>query len=146
MATPPAILADNAAQLRRLQALTARLDTGDRDLGSGWTIGVVLAHLAFWDRRAVLLLAQWRKHGSAADDHPDDGILNDALLDEWRLLTVRQAGELALSAAKAVNAAVEALDSKTADAIIAVGDGNTLLHRGAHRREHLDQIEGGTAV
>ncbi|MBI4306787.1 MAG: hypothetical protein HY678_10760 [Chloroflexi bacterium] len=94
----------------------------------------------------MLLLDHWRKHGAAADDHPDDDILNDALVDEWRLLTVRQVGRLAVSGAKAVNTAVEELDAKTADAIIAVGDGNRLLHRGAHRREHLDEIEGGTTT
>jgi hypothetical protein len=103
-------------------------------------VAVALAHLAFWDRRAALLLDYWRKHGTEPDDHPDDDILNDALLDEWRLLSVRQAGELAIAAARAVNAAVEALDSKTANLIVAAGD-DWLLHRGRHRREHLDHIE-----
>lgn len=140
MPADPTILADNAAQLLRLQSQVARLHS-DGDLGEGWTVGVALAHLAFWDRRAVRLLDHWRIHGVAADDHPNDDVLNDALVDEWRLLTVRQAGGLAVSAAEAVNAAVERLDGKTVDAIIGVGDGNRLLHRGAHRREHLDQIE-----
>jgi hypothetical protein len=31
-----AILADNAAQFRRLQATVARLGTDDRDLDGGW--------------------------------------------------------------------------------------------------------------
>jgi hypothetical protein len=136
----PAILADNAAQLHRLQTLVARFGTRDRDLSGGWTVGVALAHLAFWDRRAVHLLDHWREHGVAANDHPDDDILNTVLLDEWRALPFLKSGELAVEAANAVNFLVEKLDTKTVEAIMSCGD-DWLLRRGRHRREHLDQID-----
>jgi hypothetical protein len=140
MPVHPSILADNAAQLRRLQSIVTHLGNNDRDLDGGWTVAVALAHLAFWDRRAVLLLDYWRKHGRESVERHDDDIINAALLDEWKALTLRQAAELALSAAKAVNAAVEAMDDRTAEAVVMAGK-DRLLHRGPHRREHLDQIE-----
>jgi hypothetical protein len=140
MAVATSVLADNAAQLRRLEAVVARLGPRDRDLGSGWTAGVALAHLAFWDRRAALFLDYWQRHGTGPNERHDADILNAALLDEWRLLSVRESGRLAVSAANSVNTAVEALDDTTADAIIAGGH-DRLLHRARHRREHIDQIE-----
>ena len=133
------ILADNAAQLRRVEALTANLSDGQRDLGGGWTVAVALAHLAFWDRRAALLIQRWEQHDTLPDEVEDD-LLNTALLVEWQALSPQQAANLALSAARAVNAAVEALSPRTTDAIKARGD-DWLLQRSNHRREHLDQIE-----
>lgn len=135
-----AILADNDAQLRRLEALVTRLGNSDRGLGDGWTVGIALAHLAFWDRRAVSLLNRWRQNGTPPDNHPDAVMLNDTLLDEWRMLGIRQSADLAVSAARAVNSEVEEVDAETAEAITSAGD-EWLLHRARHRREHLDQIE-----
>jgi len=42
----------NARSVDRLRQLVDRLDDRamGRDLGEGWTVGVALAHLAFWDR------------------------------------------------------------------------------------------------
>ncbi|MSP79133.1 MAG: hypothetical protein EXR67_06230 [Dehalococcoidia bacterium] len=139
MPIDPAILADNAAQLRRLQALATQLTDGRRDMGGGWTVTVALAHMAFWDRRATLLLQRWNKQGTLPDKMEDD-LLNSSLLEEWQALNLLQAANLALSAAHTVNVAVEALSPETADSIKARGD-DWLLRRSNHRREHLDQIE-----
>jgi hypothetical protein len=45
---------------QRLQVLVARLDDAELayPLGDEWTVAAVLAHLAFWDRRAAILLAR----------------------------------------------------------------------------------------
>lgn len=139
MPVDPAITADNDAQRKRLEALTVRTDGLNKDLGGGWTVGVALAHLAFWDRRASILLRRWQEHGAPPDD-PDDDVINESLLVEWRILPAQEAAELAVQAARAVDAAVNSLDDKTIAAILDRGD-RWLLHRGNHRREHLDQIE-----
>ena len=134
-------LSDNAAQGRRLEALVSRLSVADlqRDLGGGWTVAVGLAHLGFYDRRAALVLQRWDGQGSPPAGGDTD-ILNDALFAEWLALPPRRAAELALAAAKAVDAIVDAADARMVDAIRASGE-DWLLHRSRHRREHLDQIE-----
>jgi Mycothiol maleylpyruvate isomerase N-terminal domain len=54
-------VAENDAQRERLRALVRRLS--DRDLagpmGAGWTVAGVLAHVAFWDQRILVLLDAW---------------------------------------------------------------------------------------
>lgn len=50
----------NDAARTRLRDLVARLgDDGlARPLADGWTVGAMLAHLAFWDR---IVLARWQR-------------------------------------------------------------------------------------
>jgi hypothetical protein len=141
MAIDPAIFTDNATERRRLEALVARLSDVElgKDLGDGWTPAVALAHLAFWDRRAVLTLERWQRAGTLPDE-PDVEILNDSLLEEWRALPPRRAADLAVAAARAADQTVEGLAAPVADAILARGE-EWRLRRAVHRREHVDQIE-----
>jgi hypothetical protein len=136
-----AIVAANEEATRELAALLARLSDADleRDLGEGWNVATALAHAAFWDRRALRVFERWQRDGTPYRDQDDD-ILNDALLDEWRALPPRAAADLALVAARAVDAVVVELP----DAITAslTADGNEfLMRRYNHRREHIEQIE-----
>jgi len=142
------ILDDNTAQTRRLEALVARLSDADlaRDLGEGWTVAVALAHLAFWDGRAVYGLRRWAADGTPVSD-ADDHILNEALLSQWRALPPRRAAELAVAGAREVTAVVEGLSEQVASDVVARGL-DWLLHRARHRRDHIEQIEaavGGRA-
>jgi hypothetical protein len=139
MPIDPNVVAGNASQRRRLETLVSRLTSDDRELASGWTVAATLAHLAFWDRRAALLLRRWEQKGTPPDE-PDVDLLNEALLEEWRALPVRRAGDLAVSAARAVDAVVEALDTRVVSAVTARGEG-WRLQRSNHRREHLGEIE-----
>src|SRR3972149_6549107 len=88
------ILNDSTVQTRRLEPLAARLsDEGlGRDLGDGWTVAVALAHLAFWDRRALYGLRRWAADGTPVNAD-DDHILNEALVAQWRALPARRAAE-----------------------------------------------------
>ena len=138
------VLAENAAQLRRLQSVADGLSDADlqRDAGAGWTVAVACAHLAFWDRLYLGVLSDWTTLGTPqVDPTSNDPVLNDALLAEWLSLPPRRATELALSAAQSVDAAVERLDASVVEAILTLGQEH-LLRRGRHRREHLDQIQG----
>ena len=137
------VLAENAAQLRRLQSLADGLSDADlqRDAGEGWTVAVAFAHLAFWDRLYLGVLSDWTSLGTPQDDPTsNDAVLNDALLGEWLALPPRSATALAVTAAQSVDAAVERLDDSVVDAILSHGQEH-LLKRGRHRREHLDQIQ-----
>jgi hypothetical protein len=141
-----AIVAANEAATRELAALLARLSDADfeRDLGEGWNVATALAHVAFWDRRAVRVFERWQRDGTPYRDQDDD-ILNDALLDEWRALPPRAAADLALAAARAIDAVVVELPNVITAALTA--DGNEFLMRHYnHRREHIEQIEAGLGV
>ena len=108
-------------------------------------VATALAHLAFWDRRATLLLDLWARGQTPPADGPawyGSDLLNQALLAEWLVLPPREAARLALEAAESVDRKVETFDAAVADAIIERGE-SWLLRRSAHRGEHLDQIERG---
>ena len=130
---------ENAKQTARLEELLSRDIDLSADAGGGWTVAVVLAHMAFWDRRATGLLKLWDEEGRLPDAVNDD-LLNEVLLPEWLAMDPRAAGALALDAAKKVDEAVQALPSDKAEAIEMMGNG-FMLTRGDHRREHIDQIE-----
>jgi hypothetical protein len=135
----------NAAERAQLAALVARL--GERELGlslgGGWTVAVALAHLAFWDRRALLVLDRWergKRPPAVESEWSGDEVINGALLAEWQALPPPEAVRLAIEAAHAVDARVARLDAGTLEAIVAGGE-SWLVRRALHRREHLDQIE-----
>ena len=56
-------VAENDRERRRLEALVGKLDDAalSRAMPAGWTVAAVLAHLAFWDQRIVLLSEQLRR-------------------------------------------------------------------------------------
>lgn len=137
------IIADNEAQRARLAALVAWLsDAGlARPLGGGWTVATALAHLAFWDRHAKLVLDNWeRGHVQPLEHEVYSDLLNVGLMDEWAALPPREAARLALEAAAAVNERVASLDARVADEAIARGE-PWRVRRHQHRAEHIDQIE-----
>ena len=139
MPIDPAIIADNAAERQRLEAISGRLSEAERDLDNGWTVATALAHLAFWDRRASLLLRRWETLGTVPDTLDVD-LLNESLKEEWRALEPQRAADLAVTAARMVDSVVEALDARVVQAVQERGN-DWLIHRDRHRREHLDQIE-----
>ena len=93
-------VAANARSFNRLKALVNRLSDDDlkRTLDDDWTIAAVLAHLAFWDYRILVLLAKWEteevKPSPIDPDVINDAIrpLCEALLSQARRATGRRSG------------------------------------------------------
>ena len=54
-------VAENDAERERMRSVIARLsDDGlSRPMPAGWTVAAVLAHIGFWDARAMFLLDKW---------------------------------------------------------------------------------------
>lgn len=148
MAADRAYIAHNTAQRERLRALVARLSDEDlrRPLSAGWTVAGVLAHLAFWDRRALILLERWERGGPQSAPHPinrdDVDWINDSAKALCVALPPRAAAQLAVATADAVDRKVEALAQDLVAANQAAGNPVNLV-RADHRREHLDEIERG---
>jgi hypothetical protein len=139
-------VAENDLERARLRALVHRVSDADlaRPLADGWTVAGVLAHVAFWDQRIVVLLDEWERRGPAwAPPREDAGAVdwvNDAGKPLCLALPPRVAAELALSVAETVDRRVAAVSDAIIEANARAG---SVLNwrRAAHRREHLDEIE-----
>ena len=77
-------VAQNTAQRDRLSEFVGRASDKELEapMPAGWTVAAVLAHLAFWDQRIVVLVDAWQRAGatqvpSTVADHDVDWI-NDA--------------------------------------------------------------------
>jgi len=140
-------IAQNDHERRRLEALVGKLDDAalSRPMPAGWTVASVLAHLAFWDQRIVVLCEQLVRGlpVPAADSAHVDWI-NDAAKPMQLALSPRRAAALAVESARAADQAVAAL-SDTSLAKNEAANGPINLLRAEHRRQHLDEIERALA-
>lgn len=131
----------NRAERERLGRLIERLS--DDDLrraipGTEWSVADALAHLAFYDRRAQILMEKFARDGVTSSPL-DPQTINDALLRLTRLISPRAIAEEALTAAEAADRAADALS----DAVLAEirARGEVKPGRFEHRASHLADIE-----
>ena len=136
-------IAENDHERRRLEALVGKLDDAalSRPMPAGWTVAAVLAHLAFWDQRVVVLCEQQARGAPVpAIDPANVDWINDAAKPMQLALSPRRAAALTVEAARAADQAVAALsDESLAKNAADKSPINPL--RAEHRREHLDDIE-----
>ena len=140
-----AYIEENARERERLKKLVDRITDKELKLviyKEGWTVAVMLGHLAFWDGRRLALIRYWRQKGVAPSniEGVDMHTVNDALVPFFLALPPRKLAALAVSAAEAVDKELENLPAEMLPAIEALGDRNA-LNRGIHRKMHLDEIE-----
>ena len=144
-------VAQNAAERQRLRGLVDRLADEDlrRPISAGWTVAGVLAHLAFWDQRVLVLIERWESGGSTSEPRPiireDVDWINDSAKALCLALPPRAAAQLAVATAEAVDREVELLRDDLVVANVAAGSPINLL-RAEHRRTHLDEIERALAA
>ena len=132
----------DAPERQRLEALVNRLSDSDliTAMPDGWTVAAVLAHLAFWDERAAVLVERWQREGVAGPSEADVEAVNGAAKPQWLALPPRVAAALAVQAARKADAALDAASPHLIDQIVAAGPPIS-LSRAEHRAEHLDEIE-----
>jgi hypothetical protein len=133
---------ENTQQRERLRSLLTRLSNQDlaRLLYGDWTVAGVLAHMAFWDYRALVLIRRWKQTGVKEPSAMDVDAINDAMRPLLLAIPPRQAAKMALDAAAAIDKEIEGLSPD----LIAEIEAQALpfrLNRAKHRLEHLDQIE-----
>ena len=137
----PPLTEEHAESRQRLQALVDRLTDEQltRPLGDGWTAAALLAHIAFWERAAVLVYRQ-QQLGNAAYPILDEDVTNNALLPEWLALPPRVAVQLVLDAVAAVDRIV---DEQGDDLISPHEDEDQFvgMARAGHRIYHIREIE-----
>ncbi len=132
---------DNTVERERLAALADRLTDEElaRPVSAGWTVAGLLAHLAFWDQRALLLLDKWKQDGISPSPIDED-VINEAMRGHCIAIPPRAAAQMAVACAAAIDQAIDQLDPDLLPRVET--DGKTVhLSRAAHRGAHLDEIE-----
>ena len=136
----------NEASLERMRGLVNGLSDAELagPMPAGWTVAGVLAHVAFWDLRVVVLLRGWNGGGGDEpppedEDAPVDWI-NDAVKPLILALEPRVAAREALAAAEEADRMAAAMTdemlARNVELDWAVNPG-----RFEHREEHLDEVE-----
>jgi hypothetical protein len=141
----------NRASLQRLRQLVERLSDDDltRVLPSGWSVSDTLGHVAFYDRRAAILLERFATEGVLASGA--EGVIESGDVDTINAIIpyftrrippqtmVAEAIEAAEAADRAVAALPDALLSEVERADVVA------LSRAEHRDEHVEEIEAALA-
>ena len=143
-------VAENDAERERLRALIARLSDAElsQPMPAGWTVAGVLAHMAFWDARALYFMNKWEAGAApSVDDHESGDVnwINDSAKPLCLALPARTAAQLALQLAEETDQRVAAMSDALVAQMIAIGPPFN-LSRADHRREHLDEIEQALSV
>ncbi len=134
-------LEENSASRRRLEALVAHLAPADlaRSTPDGWTVAALLAHMAFHDRRHLVLLQRWQAQG-VGEAPLDVDTINNALKPIFLALEPKAAVEVCLTSAQAIDTALETVTPELLAEIQASGVWFR-PNRSLHRNGHLDGIE-----
>ena len=141
---------ENDAERERLRSLVGRLSDAElaKPMPAGWTVAAVLAHVGFWDARAIYWTDKWE--GGAQPSAPDSETredvewINESAKPHCLALPPRDAARLALRLAEEADAKVAALSDDLLEKVRAVGPPFN-LSRAEHRGEHLDDIERALA-
>ncbi len=132
---------ENARERERLRSLVSRISDKElcQPLNAGWTVAAALAHLAFWDQWALVLMRKW-KTSPVSVSPVDSNLLNDALLPLSLTIPPREAANLAVKSAEAIDRELEEASPEFITAIEGLRQ-PARLYRATHRKLHLDEIE-----
>jgi hypothetical protein len=101
-------------------------------------LAITLAHLAFWDRRVMLVLDRTEQDGKLFIPEIDL-IVNDIALPLWEALPSREAARLAIETAQALDQRLEEFPPELLQELYDFNQRFVL--RALHREEHLAEVE-----
>ena len=140
-------VAENEAELARLKAFVGRLSDADiaRPVGAHWTVGVGLAHLAFWDRLWLAKFDEWERTGVVVVPPVKTFVngMNDGMLPWWRAIAPAQVRHEVIAAAEAADDKAQRLPMTLVKTVLATRP--RTIRRAVHRRQHLDELERAAA-
>ena len=130
----------NRASTERIRALAARLSDAalQHPVGQHWTVGIVFAHLAFWDRRVMYVLDMTERDGKLYIPQIDI-VVNDLSLPLWAAIPPREAARIAIETAEVLDKRLEDFAPALLEEIYAYN--KRWVVRSLHRGEHLDEAE-----
>jgi hypothetical protein len=130
----------NRASTQRIRALAARLSDAElqQPVGEHWTVAIVFAHLAFWDRRVLYVLDKTERDGKLFIPQIDI-VVNDLSLPLWAAIPPRAAAQIAIETAEALDKRLEEYAPALLEEIFNYN--KRWIIRALHRGEHLDEAE-----
>ncbi len=130
----------NRASTKRIRDLAARLSDEEmlHPVGEHWTVAVVFAHLAFWDRRVLYVLDMTEREGKLFIPQIDI-LVNDLSLPLWAAVPPRVAATIAIETAEALDKRLEGFAPALLEEIFNYN--KRWVIRALHRGEHLDEAE-----
>ena len=130
----------NRASTQRIRDLAARLSDVElhHPVGEHWTVAIVFAHLAFWDRRVMQVLDMTERDGKLFIPQIDIGV-NDLSLPLWAAIPPREAARIASETAETLDKRLEGFSPALLEEIFNYN--KRWVIRALHRGEHLDEAE-----
>lgn len=107
-------------------------------VGEHWTVAIVYAHIAWWDRRVMYVLDMTEKDGKLFIPEIDI-FVNDLSLPLWAVVPAREAVRIAMENAEAVDKRLEEYPESLLKEIFNYN--KRWVIRALHRNEHLDEAD-----
>jgi len=128
----------NRASRERMQALAEQLTDEEMftNVGEHWTVGIVYAHIAWWDRRVMYVLDMTEKDGKLFIPEIDI-FVNDLSLPLWAAVPPRDAVQIAMETAETLDKRLEEYHPELREEIYNYN--KRWVIRALHRNEHLDE-------
>lgn len=130
----------NRASIERIRSMATHLSDVELQhrVGEHWTVAIVFAHLAFWDRRTMYVLDVTEGDGKLFV--PEIGIfVNDLSLPLWAAIPPREATRICIENAQAVDKRLEEFSPALLEEIYNYN--KRWVIRALHRGEHLDEAD-----
>lgn len=130
----------NRRATRRMIELAARLSDAEllTPVGEHWTVAIVFAHLAWWDRRVMAVLDFTARDRKLFIPELDI-IVNDLSLPLWAAIPPREAARIGIETAADLDQRLEVYDPALLAEIYAYNP--RWVVRALHRDQHLDEAE-----
>ena len=130
----------NRASTERIRTLAARLTDEEMQtkVGEHWTVGIVFAHLAWWDRRVMYVLDMTEKDGRLFIPEIDI-FVNDLSLPLWAAIPPRAAARIAIETSETLDKRLEEYSPGMLEEIYNYN--KRWVIRALHRGEHLDEAD-----
>lgn len=130
----------NRASRERMRALAERLTDEEMQtrVGEHWTVAIVYAHIAWWDRRVMYVLDMTEKGGKLFIPEIDI-FVNDLSLPLWAAVPPREAVHIAMENAEALDKRLEEYSPALLEEIYNYN--KRWIIRALHRGEHLAEAE-----
>jgi hypothetical protein len=130
----------NNKSRERMQTLAERLsdDEMQSKVGEHWTIAIVYAHIAWWDRRVIYVLDMTDKNGKIFIPEIDI-FVNNLSLPLWAAVPPREAVRIAMENAEAVDKRLEEYPENLLEELFNFN--KRWVIRALHRNDHLDEAD-----
>jgi hypothetical protein len=135
----------NRASTQRIRGMAERLSDEEMQtrVGEHWTVAIVMAHLAFWERRVLYVLDMTERDRKLFIPEIDI-FVNDLSLPLWAAIPPRDASRLAIESAEECDRRLEQFDPALLEEIFNYN--KRWVIRALHRNEHLDEAHAALSA